>query len=80
MNTDNKNIKTDVELYVIDMIRKQREEKGFTQEALSYALNFSRTFISKYENGPRKYNTNHLNNIAKVLKCSPKDFLPEKPL
>ena len=27
-----------------------------------------------------KFNISHLNEIAKILKCSPKDFLPEDPL
>ncbi|MFR7878499.1 MAG: helix-turn-helix domain-containing protein [Butyricimonas paravirosa] len=36
--------------------------------------------MSNFENGPKKYNINQLNKIAKVLKCSPKDFLPQDPL
>ena len=27
-----------------------------------------------------KYNLNHIYEIAKVFKCSPRDFLPEKTL
>ena len=29
---------------------------------------------------PDKYNLNHLNTIAEILKCSVKDFVPDKPL
>lgn len=38
--------------------------------------------IGKIENPKEraKYNIRHLNLLAKALKCSPKDFLPEKPL
>ena len=45
-----------------------------------YVIANTRTFISNFENGPKKYNINQLNKIAKVLKCSPKDFLPQDPL
>ena len=27
----------------------------------------------------KKYNVQHLNEIAKILECSPKDFQPSKP-
>jgi hypothetical protein len=27
-----------------------------------------------------KYNLYNINELAKILDCSPKDFLPEKPL
>ena len=69
-----------VDLYVIDKVRERRLEKGYTQEALSYALIYSRTFISQFEIGNQKYNVHHLNQIANILKCSPRDFLPENPL
>ena len=73
-------MRTKVDLYVIDKVRERRQLMGHTQESLSYALNYSRTFISQFENGNQKYNVYHLNQIAGVLKCSPKDFLPEIPL
>ena len=63
-------MKTEIDLYVIAKVR----------ESLSYTLGYTRTFISNFENGPKKYNINQLNKIAKVLKCSPKDFLPQDPL
>ena len=45
-------------------------------------LNVSPGFISHIESPHRraKYNNTHLNELAKVFKCSPKDFFPEKPL
>ncbi len=38
--------------------------------------------IGKIENPKQraKYNIRHLNLLAKALKCSPREFLPEKPL
>lgn len=73
-------MKTAIDLYVIEKIRARRQELDISQEALSYKINRNRTFISSYETGPNKYNVSHLNEIAKVLKCSPQDFLPSKPL
>ena len=58
---------------------------GITQENLAFSLGFeSQGYISKIEstnpNYDDSYNINHLNEIAKILKCSPKDFWPEMPL
>ena len=27
-----------------------------------------------------KYNLSHINKLARIFQCSPKDFLPDKPL
>lgn len=59
-----------------------RIQKGISQADLEDQLEVARGFIGKVESPKRreKYNFNHINKIAKILKCSPKDFLPEKPL
>ena len=62
-------MKTEIDLYVIAKVREYRLMAKHTQESLSYTLGYTRTFISNFEN-----------KIAKVLKCSPKDFLPQDPL
>jgi transcriptional regulator with XRE-family HTH domain len=57
-------------------------EKGWSQKDLAYQMELSIGFIGDIEN-PRyraKYNLNHINELARVFECSPKDFLPEKPL
>lgn len=71
-----------IEKYIIDRVRERRKELGLTQLDLSQKLDMSDSFISHIESPNRraKYNINHLNAIAKVLKCSPKDFWPDKPL
>lgn len=71
-----------IELYVISRIKEIREEKSITQEQLSLAIGKNITFISQIEAPSKKakYNIIHLNLIAKVLECSPKDFLPDAPL
>lgn len=74
--------KTKIDLYIISQVHKMRNEKGFTQEVLAVHLNVSTGFIGHVEspNFRAKYNTAHLNELAKLFKCSPKDFFPEKPL
>ncbi|MGZ3922065.1 MAG: helix-turn-helix domain-containing protein [Bacteroidia bacterium] len=71
-----------IEQYVIDVVREKRKAKGWSQKELSYQLDVSLGFIGNAEN-PKyraKYNLNHINELAKVFECSPRDFLPEKPL
>ena len=71
-----------IERYIISKVREIREIKGITQEQLSLSIGKNITFISQIEAPSKKakYNIVHLNEIAKILKCSPKDFWPEKSL
>lgn len=77
-----KNKKTDIELYVINKVKEIRIEKGFSQEDIASALDFSRGFIGQIEspNHPAKYNLNHINLLAVELGVSPQIFLPIHPL
>ena len=73
---------TKIETYITERVKCLRKEKGLSQMALSQKLGLSDSFISHVESKTRraKYNLNHLNEIAVILNCSPKDFWPEKPL
>lgn len=73
---------TKIELYIIERVKEKRIEKGWSQILLSQKLNMSDSFVGHVETPNRraKYNVNHINALAKLFKCSPKDFLPEKPL
>lgn len=73
-------MKTAIDLYVIEMVKKARKEKDYSQEALSFALGLDGSFISQFENGKATYNVEQLNNIAKILNCSPRIFLPEEAI
>lgn len=75
-------MKTNIDIYVIEQVKRKRTENGISQACLAENLEMSRGFIGDVEN-PRqnaKYNLRHLNEIAKILQCSPRDFLPEDPL
>lgn len=70
-----------IEQFVIDRIREMRKEKGISQRELSSLTELSIGFIGDVESpkSRAKYNLNHINDIAKALECSPKDFLPDEP-
>lgn len=68
-----------IEQYVVDVVRAIRIDKGWSQKELAYQLDVSIGFIGDIEN-PKyraKFNLNHINELAKIFECSPKDFLPE---
>ena len=70
-----------IEQYVVDVVRAKRLEKGWSQKELAYQLDVSIGFIGDIEN-PKyraKFNLNHINELAKIFECCPKDFLPEIP-
>lgn len=71
-----------IEQYVIDVVRQMRTEKKISQKELSYALNLSIGFIGNVESSKfrAKYNLSHINKLAEIFECSPKDFLPPTPL
>jgi transcriptional regulator with XRE-family HTH domain len=77
-----KNQKTDFELYVISKVRDKRMELNMSQEDVASILDKSRGFIGQIESprSPAKYNLNHLNKLSAEFKCSPKDFMPDKPV
>ncbi|TAF82969.1 MAG: XRE family transcriptional regulator [Sphingobacteriales bacterium] len=71
-----------IEQYVIDIVRRMRIEKKISQKKLSYDLNLSIGFIGDIESSKSraKYNLSHINKLAEIFKCSPKDFLPNNSL
>lgn len=72
----------EIEKYVIERVRQRRAELKMSQAALAQLLEVSEGFIGNVENPnyPEKYNLRHINELAKILDCSPKDFMPDKPL
>lgn len=59
-----------------------RMQKDLSQDDIALHLNLSKGYIGHIEspNFRAKYNTSHINELAKLFNCSPKDFWPEKPL
>lgn len=73
---------SEIDLYVINKVRELRVPQHLSQVKLSILMGLAEGAIGKIENPKEraKYNIRHINLLAKALKCSPKDFLPEKPL
>ncbi|MCX6148313.1 MAG: helix-turn-helix transcriptional regulator [Candidatus Kapabacteria bacterium] len=71
-------MKTKIEIFVIDKAKEKRTEKKYSQVELAELLGVSSGFIGKVESPkyPTKYNLNHINKLAIIFNCSPKEFLP----
>ena len=74
--------KNAVDWYIVNKVREIRTAKGLSQQDVADYLGTSASFIGQIESlGSRaKYKTLHLNELAKLFVCSPKDFWPEKAL
>ena len=74
--------KTPIEWFVVQKVKEKRIERNLTQMQLSLELGFSEGYVGKVESEKLAdhYNLNHLNDLASILKCSPQEFLPKKPL
>ncbi|WCT14436.1 helix-turn-helix domain-containing protein [Mucilaginibacter jinjuensis] len=73
--------KSEIDLYIINKVKAYRAENNMSQAVLAIKLEVSDAFIGQIEN-PRqraKYNIAHLNKLAQIFNCSPKDFMPERP-
>jgi transcriptional regulator with XRE-family HTH domain len=75
-------MKTNIDLFVISKVKEKRLEQNIFQAELANELGMSVGFIGKIESTryPSHYNIKLLNLLAKILSCSPQDFLPKKPL
>ncbi|MBL7739080.1 MAG: helix-turn-helix transcriptional regulator [Chitinophagaceae bacterium] len=75
-------VKSKIDIYVIDRVKEKRVEKNLSQADLAYELEVSVGFIGMVESSKydTHYNLKHLNDLARILKCSPQEFLPKKSL
>lgn len=73
---------SDIDKYVIQKVKERRMADGVSQTTLAYELDVSPGFIGKIESGKyeKKYSVAQLNRLAIIFKCSPKDFLPDRPM
>jgi transcriptional regulator with XRE-family HTH domain len=77
-------MKREIDNYVSDILKRKRHEKGWTQQQLSdYTGGYiTKSFLNSLENinSTDHLNVHHINLFAEVFDCSPRDFLPEKPI
>lgn len=74
--------KSKIDLFIINKVREIRQKLNLSQTDIAVHLNLSVGFVGHIES-PKfraKYNNTHLNELANLFDCSPKDFFPEKPL
>ena len=70
-------MKSEIDYFIMSEVRRRREALDMSQETLSFRIGRTHSFVGNVEcNNEKKYNFVHINEIAKVLNCSPKDFLP----
>lgn len=60
-------------------IRMIRKNFGISQTDLAPQVGLKPNTISSIENGRMTTTTDNLYLLAKALRCSPKDFFPDKP-
>lgn len=72
--------KTLTEYEIVKLVRSIRNREKKTQRDLAELLKVSAGFIGQIEmeSSSSMYSYNQLNELAKYLSCSLKDFMPEK--
>lgn len=75
-------MRTELDQYIIDQIRRRRMALKMSQEDLSELMGFkSNSFVASIESprSSKKYNLDHINKAALVLNCELWDLIPKKP-
>lgn len=74
--------KTEIEMFIVNKVRKIRESRNVGQKKLSLELKLSVSFVGNVENihSKAKYNFNHLNEIARYFNVPFSYFFPETHL
>ena len=70
---------TVIEEAIINRVRQRREEVVINPSKLAVKAGLPRDFVRKAEDFTKgyKYNVNHLNEFAKILKCRIANFFPD---
>jgi transcriptional regulator with XRE-family HTH domain len=65
-----------IDRYVIDKVKKRRQQLNYSQADLAHLLDVGSSFIQMVEsdNYPKRYSLERINEIARVLKCSVHDL------
>jgi transcriptional regulator with XRE-family HTH domain len=64
-------------VYVIDKIRRIRNQRSISQLALSQKAHLSQSFLASMESGKKQPSVLTIIKIANALEVSPKVFFPE---
>lgn len=71
-------MKSKVDLFVINEIRKKRKELSISQRGIAAVLECSPSFIGQVESDKynTKYSVHQIFLIAQLFECSPTEFFP----
>lgn len=75
-------LKSGLELFIVGVVKSRRKYLNKTQEDISKVIGVSVGYIGQIESEKSKsmYSYHQLNELAKFLDCSPKDFMPAEPV
>ncbi|MEJ7693837.1 helix-turn-helix transcriptional regulator [Daejeonella sp.] len=65
------------DITIVDEIRRQRQRKGISQEAMAFDLSISQAAYSKIERGETELTISRIYEIADILEISVFDLLPK---
>jgi len=60
-------------------IKQWRKHRGLTQEQLAERVGIDKSYLSKIENGQRRYDQPFLETVAEILQCAPADLIIRDP-
>ena len=69
--------KTKIRIAFGQNVRLRRHEMGISIEKLAEAADLHPTYVSSVERGERNIALENIIALAKALKCSPKDLVPD---
>jgi transcriptional regulator with XRE-family HTH domain len=78
MSSSHNRKKTRVRSAFGKIVRQKRQELEMTQEKLAEKANLHPTYVGSIERGERNIALENILALAKALKCSPREFFPEK--
>jgi len=58
-------------------IREKRKQLGFSQEKLAHEAGLHRNYVGSVERGERNISLDNIVLLAKALRCSPKELVPQ---
>ena len=74
-------MRTYIEQFVVDQVRRMRNSKGLSLREFADAINLSAGYVGDIEAGRKgaKYNLNHINELSIIFNCPFSDFFPSTP-
>jgi transcriptional regulator with XRE-family HTH domain len=60
-------------------LKQWRKHRGLTQEQLAERIGIARSYLTKIENGARRYDQPFLEHAAEALRCEPADLIMRDP-